>query len=399
MTHINQTITHRLRRLQSDERGVTFIYLGLGFMAFVAASMLAIDVGQITAARTQAQRAADAGALSAATALVFDDFDDRSENGPAVTSGMNTAKANHVIGSEPSVVPADVTFEMNPDTGRSDIVQVVVHRTIDRGNPLGNLIGPIFGHDTTDVRATARAVVLPAGAATCVLPLTIPDRWTENQTGPWTPDDTFDLYGSQGNQQNVGAPLGSPDEYVAPGQVGATGYNAERDKGTRLVLKNNNQNKVAPSIYNAWDIPGSVGGDDFRENLGGCNPNLIKIGDNMPPANGNMVGPTKDGGDDLYLQDPKAEWNEGCKCVKGGKGGMSPRIRIVPLYHPVKYTEGQHSGKANPVLEVVNYIGFFIEGVNGAGEITGVIVPTTGRAAPGAPLPIGAFAQEIRLIK
>ena len=41
-------------------------------MAFVAASMLAIDVGMLMTARSQAQNAADAGALAGATALAFD---------------------------------------------------------------------------------------------------------------------------------------------------------------------------------------------------------------------------------------------------------------------------------------------------------------------------------------
>ena len=68
----------KFRNLRRDERGMSFVFIGLGFMAFVAASTLAIDVGMFMTARSQAQTAADAGALAGATALVFDDFDDRS---------------------------------------------------------------------------------------------------------------------------------------------------------------------------------------------------------------------------------------------------------------------------------------------------------------------------------
>jgi Flp pilus assembly protein TadG len=39
----------------------------MGFMAFFAASTLAIDVGMFMTARSQAQNAADAGALAGAT--------------------------------------------------------------------------------------------------------------------------------------------------------------------------------------------------------------------------------------------------------------------------------------------------------------------------------------------
>jgi hypothetical protein len=266
-------------------------------------------------------------------------------------------------------------------------------------NPISNLIGPIFGINTADIQATAKAAAVPAGGMTCVLPLTIPDRWIENQTGPWTPDDTFDVYAQQGQKQNAGAPLANPDVYYPPGTPNATGYKPDRDKGLQIVLKNNNQGKVAPSFYNPWDLPGSVGGDDYSENISGCNPNFIKIGHNMTPENGNMVGPTQQGVDLLKAGDDRAHWDNGCKCVKDSRFRVSPRVRIVPLYDPTYFTEGQHTGKSQPNLRVVNYLGFFIEDFNANGDITGRIVPITGRVVPGDPVPTGAFAQAILLVK
>ncbi len=59
-----------------DERGMMLVYVGLGTMAFMSATMLALDVGNLMVARTQAQVAADAGALAGATAMAFDDFND-----------------------------------------------------------------------------------------------------------------------------------------------------------------------------------------------------------------------------------------------------------------------------------------------------------------------------------
>src|SRR5438045_5567211 len=114
------------RRLQ-DESGMSLIFVGMGLMAFLSASILAVDVGMLMTARNQAQNAADAGALAGATALAFNSFADHSASGPAVTSAMNTAKANQVIGEAPDVTPADVTFLNDPLTGRDDIVQVQVH--------------------------------------------------------------------------------------------------------------------------------------------------------------------------------------------------------------------------------------------------------------------------------
>ena len=82
---------NRLRHLGRDERGMSFIFVGLCCMAFVAATTLAIDVGMLMTARSQAQTAADAGALAGAGALVFDNYDDRTSGSPAVQSAVNTA--------------------------------------------------------------------------------------------------------------------------------------------------------------------------------------------------------------------------------------------------------------------------------------------------------------------
>src|SRR5262249_36795542 len=161
----------------------------------------------------------------------------------------------------------------------------------------------------------------------------------------------------------------NPDIYIPPGQPNATGYSPVTDRGMELVLKTNNQNKIAPSLYNPWDLPGSVGADDYRANIGGCNPRLITIGNDMAPENGNMVGPTQMGTGDLMATDSSAHWDTGCNCVKGSMYPFSPRIRILPLYDPSYFADGKQSGKANPQLRVVNYLGFFVEDVTGGGDV------------------------------
>ena len=70
-----------LDRLHRDERGMSFVFVGLGFMSFMAATTLAIDVGMFMTARSQAQTSADAAALSGAIALVFNDYSNRSASG------------------------------------------------------------------------------------------------------------------------------------------------------------------------------------------------------------------------------------------------------------------------------------------------------------------------------
>lgn len=393
-----------LRSRLSDEHGFSMVFVGLGFMAFLAASMLAIDVGMLMTARNQAQNSADAGALAGATALVFDSWTDRSATGPAVQNALIASTDNQVVAQNVSVTPADVTFPTDAN-GVADRVGVQVFRTAKRGNPVATLIAQYFGIKTADIGATAVAEASAANAENCVLPFTIPDKWTENSSGtgaadgPWSPASTYDIYYSKGSNQNGGAPLPNPDVYVGASSSGYTGYNPGVDTGLELVLKADNTNKVSPSLYNPWDLPGSVGGSDYRNNIANCNTDIISIGDFMTPETGNMSGPTKQGTDDLVAKDPNAYWDTTCNCVKGSAYAVSPRIGVVPLYDPQVYATGQQSGKSQPALQVVNYLGFFIEGDDASGDVTGRIVPITGLLNKNLGAPEGAFPRFIRLVQ
>jgi Flp pilus assembly protein TadG len=261
----------RLAPRGGDERGFSLIMVAVSLVAFLGASMLAIDVGQLMTARTQAQNAADAGALAGATALNFNSYTDHSSSGPAMSSAIAAAQANLVIGGQPSITPADVTFPTDPVTGDADLVQVTVYRTADRGNPIATLIAGFFGMPTVGVSATATAAARPANAETCLLPWTIPDKWIEKQCPPevcddagntWDPADTFDINAPQGTHQNAGAPLANPDVYIPPGQAGATGY-SYGEVGLKMVLKPSSQNEVTPSFYNAWDVGGVTGASAY----------------------------------------------------------------------------------------------------------------------------------------
>jgi hypothetical protein len=388
----------RFRHLRNDERGMSFVFVGMGLTAFMAATILAIDVGLVMTARTQAQTSADAGALSGATALAFKSFTDHSATGPAVTGAISAAQANLVIGQAPSVTPADVTFPYDATTSAFDQVQVTVYRTIARGNPFATLIAGFFGTPTADVQATATAVAMPANEMSCVLPFTIPDKWIENQTGPWDPSDTFDIAAAQGQHLNAGAPLPNPDIYIAPGQgvTNATGYSPTSDVGLYMTLKPGSQSTVTPSFYNPWDVGGVTGANAFSANIGGCNPTYTEPGQPMLPETGNMVGPTNQGVAQLIALDPTATWDTSCNCVKNSAYAISPRLRAIPLYDPYVYAQDQHSGKSQPNLQIVNYLGFFIEDAQ-AGQVTGYIAPILGSFKKGGPILNGGFARAVML--
>ena len=372
----------RLQRLAREEDGFSLVFVGVGFMAFLAVSMLAIDVGMIMTARSQAQNSADASALAGATALVYNDWDDRSATGPAVRNALAAGRANHVMGAEVSVTVPDITFPLDP-TGQPNRVKSNVFRDSSRENPVKTLIAHYFGIKTANISATATAEASPADAMTCVKPFTIPDRWLEGGTRGSTNEDAFD---------------NGTDVYRDPYQSNPTGYDAERDKGTLLQLKANNDSKIAPSFYYPWDMVGDDrGADDYRWSIGNCNVDIMGFGDYFVAKPGNMVGPTKQGMDDLIARDPDARWDTATDTVVSNMK-PSPRVVAIPLFDPVYYFNNKMNGR-NASLRFINYMGFFIERMNG-NEVVGRITPIGGlRKGLATGAPPAAFPKVIRLVQ
>jgi putative Flp pilus-assembly TadE/G-like protein len=370
------------RRL-ADETGMSMVFVSVGFMAFFAATTLAIDVGLFMTARTQAQNSADAAALAGATAFVYNDFDDRSPGGPAVQSALSAAKINKVVGGDVAIEPADVTFPIGSG-GQYDRVQVWV-----RKNSIPTLIGDIFNVGTFDIAATATAEAAPANAMTCVKPFTIPDKWEEHQDPKWTIDSTFHRYDKKG------AVIPNADVYIPPSATHKTW--TEDDAGTYFVLRAGTGNNIFPTMYYSWKMPGDIGGDFYRDNIAKCNTTTIGLNKQMVQEPGAMEGPTISGLKDLYAQDPYAYWDRNAKRVVSDKG-QSPRVFPIPLYDPDMYENGKMNGR-DATLFSRNWLGFFLEGFNG-NEAYGRIVPITGVIDQSLPMaPDGVYPRAIRLVK
>jgi Flp pilus assembly protein TadG len=381
--------------LRRDERGMSYVFIGMGLMAFMGASMLAIDVGMLMTARNQAQNSADAGALAGALALFYDDYDDRTATGPAVTSAIAAATRNDVMAGDVSVTPDDVVFPPHPITGENNRVQVTVYRRADRGNAMQTQIARFFGIPTAGVAAIATAEVSPADAVRCPLPFTIPDRWTEVHTPEFDPEDDYDAVDKKNN------PVTPADVYIGPDdKANYTGYNAQRDKGIRVVLKADNGSKLAPSMYQVWDVEGgNRGSDDVRDMIANCRSSeLMQYNQTFVHKPGMQTGPVGQGISDLIAQDPGAYWDATQnKVITNHPSGISPRVRPIPLFDPYYYDTGIAGGR-NASLKFVNYLGFFIEEMRGQ-EVVGIITPISGqRTGAGAP-PAAAFPAAIRLVQ
>ena len=377
----------RLHSKRHGERGMTIVMVATGMLAFLSATAFAVDVGMFMVARTESQRAADAGALAGAVALGFNDPNDRSATGPAVRNAIAAATAteNGVINMQASVLPEDVSFPTPTQ------VRVRVLRSSVRGNPLTTFFAPIFGIDTVNIGAEATAEAQPANAMTCVKPFTVPDKWIESQTPPWDPTDTFDVVDSKGK------PLANPDKYVPVGSAGYTGYDAHRDKGTLITLKAGTGNNIYPSIYFPYSMGGVTGASEYENNIANCNTLMMGFGDLLLAEPGNMVGPTRSGMEALIDRDRSARWDEYENKVVSSMS-PSPRVVAIPLFDPVYYDTGKQNGR-NADFKVVNYMGFFIEQMQG-NDVKGRITPIGGiYSGTGGPAPVGTFPIAIVLVK
>jgi len=387
-------MNNRLRRLARNESGMSYVFIGLGFTAFLSASMLAIDVGMLMTARNQAQNAADAGALAGATALLYDNWNDRSPSGPAVTSAIGAATNNKVMAGVVSVNSADVEFPLDPD-GQPTRVKVTVRRTASRGNPVSTLIAKYFGTASTDIGATATAEVSQANAMTCVKPFTVPDRWSERQSPPWDGSDTYDAF------DNKGRPLANPDVYIPADKPGYTGYNQESMRGQVLTIRAATGTNITVSFYFSLALgkPVITGGAEYDWNIAHCNKTIYHYGDPLTQEPGAMSGPTISGAAALIDQDPGAYWDTATNKVKGSAyGGKSPRVFPIPLYDPIVYDSGKRNGRTADLV-TANWIGFFLDHIEGNG-LVGRIIPIAGiRDATAGPAPAGLTPKTLRLVQ
>ena len=394
---------NRLHRIGRDEAGMSYVFVGLGMMAFMSASVLAIDLGMLMTARNQAQNSADAAALAGATALLHDNFDDRSASGPAVTSAINAAKANKVMAADVDVKLTDVEFPLD-ELGEPTRVKVTVYRTAERGNPVGTLVAKILNIDSADISATATAEVSPANAMTCVKPFTIPDKWREMQTPPWDGDDTYEAFDNKSQplkQCSVPGP-GCADVYIpATNKKEYTGYNQESERGQRLVIRASTGNNITVSFYYSLALgkPVVTGGAAYDWNIANCNKTIYYHNDPLTQEPGAMAGPTIQGAEALIAKDPGAYWDKDSRKVRGSSyGGQSPRVFPIPLYDPVVYDSGKRNGRTADLV-TANWIGFFLEEIVGNG-IWGRIIPISGiRDKSGPVAPEGLNPKTIRLVQ
>ena len=335
-----------------NNRGSIIIMAAVALVAMFAFSALIIDGAMMMTTKNQLQAAADAAALAGATGLVGGGSQALATDRAIAIASNNLAELD--IKRPVIITAADVTFPTATQ------IRVQTHRTQGTGDALVAYFLRIVDQNSnnlTDVTAHAVAEVYDVCESQCVKPWAVPDRWGD----------------TNGNNR---VDAGEPYDPIT------TGYQAPGDIGSTIVLKvGNPQSAIAPGQFFPIDLPPlncgcgvnpQSGGADYRWNISNCNPYFVGEGDQLQVEPGNMVGPTKQGVQELVDQDPGAYWNSSTRGIEGSAFGRSPRIILVPFFDPLTPpTSGRN------YVTITKIGAFFIEGVQGNGDVTGRFITAT----------------------
>lgn len=346
---------------KSSERGAVLFLVAAMVVVFLGVAALAVDLGAWYVARSDAQRAAEAGAHAGASIFMASPGDEPGARAEA----EQFAELNTVQWVTPDVL-SDQDIDVIVDSAK---VRVRVQRSAERGNPLGTMFAKAMGINTVDIGAVAAAQVWPGISTDCILPFAVPDRWAE-----WDPilgdfrdpvmgdvyDDGIDFYDP-----------GDPGPPVNPG----TGYEFA-DIGQQLQLTSGDPTESPqPGWYMSIALPGSSGGSDFRDSITNCwlPSGENQIGDEAEKEPGNMVGPTQQGFRDIFT-DPDEQgqsWSNECGCPVHSNGhpvsATSRRIRPIVMFDPRVWSEIENGRTHFPIT---NLAGIWMESWDGNNEVT-----------------------------
>jgi Flp pilus assembly protein TadG len=371
-----------------NERGAVIIHVAIALIALLAFGAIVTDQGVMFVARRQAQTAADAGALAGALSLLADP----SKTAEATLAAQTFASANTVWGQ--ATANADILVSPLPFTcpasagGGNSCIRVDVMRGVpDRNgsahtNSMPTYMMRMVGLTSQGVRATATAQVAAGNAVQCIKPWIVADKWIDND-GTTHPPGGWDQYDTY-----------SPptDSYSPPG-FKATG--SGNDYGLQLVLKEGQTGTWSSGWTMQVDF-GTSGSNAYRAEIAGCptyvptvglydgsipcasksdTPNPVKGCVSVKPGMAN--GPTQQGVADLIKLDSSATWNTSTNSVSGGcmatgscanptGANISPRIVPLAIFNTQAYYNeeaGNACSGGNCVAQVVNLLGFFVEGM------------------------------------
>ena len=349
------------RHLLADRGGAVLVLVAFGLVVFLGMAALAIDIGLLYVARSEAQRAADAAAHAGAG---FYQINRARPDAVEATRAFTVAFAeNNDVRGQPVRLDGASDVDVLPDEG---LVRVRVRRTDDGiDGPIPTLFARALGFREVEVSASAAAQIFAARAAGCMLPVALPDRWARDDGSfpdPWEP---------------YNSPPVSTDFY----DENETGYRLPDDLGAVLVMRpptgqgqGNDGTRITPSWWSSinsseFNFSGE-GPADIRPAIVGCDGEPFGPGDLVDQSSGNMADLRRSW--ESLVESDAAEWNTTLGCVTdidGTECRTSPRLRPMVLFSPDLEVEGP-----NARIAVTRIVGVFVESVEGRGANYDVIL-------------------------
>ncbi|HWR13543.1 MAG TPA: pilus assembly protein TadG-related protein [Terriglobales bacterium] len=378
---------------RNGERGATLVIVALSLMFVLAATALSIDLGSLYLQRSEAQRAADAGALAGAQVFANSgcalDGSCLSSSIQSIASTKATliAQQNLIFGKTPTVPTP--TFAAGGGNQNDPLITVTVQ------TPAKTFFLPLSAGAQISAKATAEAYN-PGGAGTttgptvctsCLKPFFVPNC-DPNHTSPANslcPAGTGSGGGYPAAFFNADGTLANGTDIV--GREWQLHYQKVLNNGTYVPSQ---WLEVAFDSDPTAGCPGGQTATGWSENVIKCSTKVITCGTQLCTKNGNMVGPNNQAVGDLISygngRPNGTNATDSITCSGGvctmtaGSGNpfatsgqtisQSSALISVPVYDGTMQSGGG-------VVTVVGYMQLFVKNIQHQGQddiITAVIV-------------------------
>jgi hypothetical protein len=272
-----RTISSRTGR---DRRGAAAVLLAVMIIALLGVAAVTVDVSRLLAIRAELQTAVDAAALAGVIELAGGGGD-ASRYVAIDYANRNFAENDPVVVQPENVTfgiwdPFASTFTPLPNAAGANAIDVWASKEV--GNFLAWALNIL--RSTAATRATAWAAA-PVGETSCVKPWALPEELLDENN-----DNVVEEW-------EVANAIGR--EFVLKSATGGAG-----DELGVSGIPSFFYPVVLPPFYDAStgqyvDISGMTGANEYRNNIGTCNPNPVGVGDSLLVEPGNMPGPTVQG--------------------------------------------------------------------------------------------------------
>ncbi len=343
---------------RNRERGVTIPMVALFLIVLFAMAALAVDLGVLNTARTSAQHAADAAALAGAYTFALNPA--ATQPTTATNAAIAVAAKTKVLGTSVTITAANVVV----DTANRRVT-VTVPRT--GANGVQTFFAKAFGLNKVDVQTIAIAEASKTGnKSNCLKPIYIPNT-VASKKSPTAACATGELMFNPTTKALT--PFGTA--LLSASTIAPIGLTPAAPGDTQT-----------PSQFYALDF--GSGASTYRCALGQClndcgiSADTVKCGDSFPVETGRMVGPTRQGVDDL-IGNPADTWagrypNSTSEWTfhPGGNTSVysdtSRSLAVAPVWSNCDASGkliALKPGTSGQTVQIIGFIEIFVDGMQG----------------------------------